>query len=362
MKTIIKTESLSKRFDGKGVLDGVDCAIREGDIVSLIGPSGCGKSTFLRCLNGLEKPDAGHVYVDGEDIFARGPDLCAVRAKVGMVFQEMNVFPHLDVLENVMLGPVRIRQMARQEAEEKAVELLRMVGLGEMLHAMPDSLSGGQRQRVAIARTLAMDPKVILFDEPTSALDPSRKSEVLSVIRELARQGRTMVIVTHEMQFARDVSTRVLFLQRGRIIEEGSPEQIFDHPRELLTQVFVNNLRSLVFDIASPDYDLYKLNGEIEWFCQRNTLGRFYVSLELIVEEMLTKMMPFTGPIHICIHCREMSRKVSVEMVQEHFSGQIVGREGTDEISLMLLQGLCKSILEEQKGDNRVVRLETEAQ
>ena len=171
-----------------------------------------------------------------------------------------------------------------------------------------------------------------------------------------------MVIVTHEMQFARDVSTRVMFLQRGRIVEEGTPEQVFDHPKELLTQVFVNNLRSLVFDIASPDYDLYKLNGEIEWFCQRNTLGRFYVSLELIVEEMLTKMMPFTGPIHICIHCREMSREISIEMVQERFQGTIVGREGTDEISLMLLRGLCKSITEEQKGEDRIVRLETEAQ
>ncbi len=362
MNTIIKTEALSKRFGDNGVLDGIDCEIHEGDIVSIIGPSGCGKSTFLRCLNGLEKPDSGHIFVDGEDIVARGADLPGVRAKVGMVFQEMNVFRHLDVLENVMLGPLKVRKMPREEAEKKAMDLLRMVGLGEMLHAAPDSLSGGQKQRVAIARTLAMDPKVILFDEPTSALDPSRKSEVLSVIKELARQGRTMVIVTHEMQFARDVSTRVLFLQRGRIVEEGTPEQVFDHPRELLTQVFVNNLRSLIFDIGSPDYDLYKLNGEIEWFCQRNNLGRFYVSLELIVEEMLTKMMPFTGPIHICVHCREMSREVSVEMVQERFSGQIVGREGTDEISMMLLRGLCKSITEEQRGEDRIVRLETEAQ
>ena len=358
MKTILRIESLCKRIGTVDVLNGIDCEVREGEILSVIGPSGCGKSTFLRCLNGLERPDSGRVLVDGEDIFAPEADLPSIRSKVGMVFQELNIFPHLSVLDNVMLGPLKIRRTPREEAERKAVELLRMVGLGDQLDTMPDNLSGGQKQRVEIARCLSMDPEVILFDEATSSLDPTSKSEVLSVVRDLAKQGRTMLIVTHELQFARDISTRVLFMHRGRIEEEGTPEQIFDHPRQALTQVFVHNLRSLVFDIDTPDYDLYKLNAQIEWFCQRNTLGRRYVSLELIVEEMLTKMMPFTGPIRICIHCKEMSRAVSIEMEQEAFSGPIVGREGTDEISLMLLQGLCSSITEEQRGSTRVVRLE----
>ena len=361
MKTLLQAEALRKRFGRENVLNGIDCVVREGEIVSVIGASGCGKSTFLRCLNGLERPDSGRVLVDGEDIFAPGTDLPAIRTKVGMVFQDLNIFPHLSVLENVTLGLLVIRKLSREEAERKAVEMLRMVGLGERLGAMPASLSGGQKQRVEIARCLAMDPELILFDEATSALDPTSKTEVLSVIRDLAKQGRTMVIVTHELKFARDISTRVLFMHKGTIVEEGTPEQIFDHPRQALTQVYVNNLRSLVFDIDTPDYDLYKLNAEIEWFCQRNSLGRRYVSLELIVEEMLTKMMPFTGPIRICIHCKELSQEVSIEMEQEGFNSQIVGREGTDEISLMLLEGLCSSITEEQRGATRVVRLEMKA-
>ncbi|MCR4825138.1 MAG: amino acid ABC transporter ATP-binding protein [Bacteroidales bacterium] len=362
MKTILKIESLCKQFGDVQVLNGIDCEIHEGEIVSVIGPSGCGKSTFIRCLNGLERPDSGRVLLDGVDIFSSEAGLPAVRSKVGMVFQEVNVFAHLSVLDNVMLGLLKIRKLPKEEAKGEAVRLLRLVGLGEKLHAMPDALSGGQKQRVAIARCLAMQPEVILFDEATTSLDPKMKTEVLSVIRELARQGHTMVVVTHELKFARDVSTHVLFMHQGRIVEEGTPEQVFDHPAKSLTRAFVNNLRSLVFDIDTQDYDLYKLNAEIEWFCQRNTLGRRYVSLELIVEEMLTKMMPFTGPIHICIHCKEMSQEVSIEMEQEQFSSQIVGREGTDEISLMLLQGLCSSITEEQRGTTRLVRMEVRSE
>ena len=362
MKTILKIESLVKRFGAATVLNGIDCEIREGEIISVIGPSGCGKSTFLRCLNGLEQPTSGRVLLDGEDIFAQEKRLPQIRSKVGMVFQELNIFGHLDVLDNVTLGPVKIRRMPREQAEQEAVRLLRMVGLGEKLHAMPDELSGGQKQRVEIARCLAMDPEVILLDEATSALDPRMKSEVRSVVRELARQGHTMVIVTHELQFARDISTRVLFMHHGTIVEEGTPAEVFDHPRLALTQVYVHNLRSLVFDIDTPDYDLYKLNAEIEWFCRRNSLGRRYVSLELIVEEMLTKMMPFTGPIHICIHCPEMTKDVSIELEQERFSSRIVGREGTDEISLMLLQGLCSSIREEQRGTSRIVKIEAKSE
>lgn len=355
---ILQIEGLHKRFGDNVVLNGIDCEIREGEIVSLIGPSGCGKSTFVRCLNGLVKPDSGRVLYRGEDIFADPEKLPALRGKVGMVFQELNIFRHLDVLDNVMLGLLKIRNLPRPEAEEQAVRMLRMVGLAGKLHVMPDALSGGEKQRVEIARCLAMEPEVILFDEATSALDPKMQTEVLSVMRELARQGRTMLMVTHQLRFARDISTRVLFLHHGVIVEEGTPEEVFDHPKNDLTKVYVNNLSRLVFEIATPDYDLYKLNAEIEWFCQRNSLDRRYVQIELIVEEMLTKMMPFSGPIHVCIYCPEMSKDVSVEMEQEQFSGQIVGREGTDEISLMLLQGLCSSITEEQRGTTRVVRLE----
>lgn len=231
MKTMIKVTSLKKQFGDTQVLKGIDVEITTGEIVVVVGSSGSGKSTFLRCLNLLEQPTSGQVVVDGVDITADAVDINQLRTQVGMVFQSFNLFSNLSVIENIKLAPRKILKVSEAEAEKRARKLLKDVGLSEKADVRPRSLSGGQKQRVAIARALAMEPKIMLFDEPTSALDPEMIGDVLAVIREVAERGITMVIVTHEMKFAREVGTRMLFLDKGKIIEDGTPEQVMDHPK-----------------------------------------------------------------------------------------------------------------------------------
>lgn len=356
---MITVKNLSKTYVNGGVpltvLDDVSCEIRKGDVISIIGPSGTGKSTFLRCLNGLETPTSGDVLVDGESLFAKGADINRIREKIGMVFQDFNLFPHLTVLENVTLAPVRIKAVPEEDARAKAMELLRSVGMAEKAGAYPSELSGGQKQRVAIARCLAMDPEVILFDEPTSALDPTMISEVLSVIRDLARKGMTMVVVTHEMKFARDASNRILFMCEGGIYEDGTPDQIFENPQRSLTRAFIRNIRSLKFDVKSRDYDLYKFNGQIEWFCSKYALGKKYITLELIVEELLTNLLPFGGPISFTIDYAEKTDEVSMRVVQSDCERPILDAEDADELSLMLIRGFCTEVGETQAGYSRIL-------
>ena len=231
---------LKKSFHHLEVLKGIDLTVYEGEVVCVIGPSGGGKSTFLRCINRLEEPTGGKVTVDGIDITDPKVDLNKVRERIGMVFQSFNLFAHLTVKKNIMLAPVDLKRMTKAEAEQRAMELLRRVGLEDKANAYPHQLSGGQQQRVAIARALAMDPDVMLFDEPTSALDPEMVGEVLSVMKELAEGGMTMIVVTHEMGFARDVADRVILMADGIIAEEGTPEQIFEHPQVKRTQDFLS--------------------------------------------------------------------------------------------------------------------------
>ena len=235
---ILEVRGLQKRFGDLEVLKGLDLDIHEGEVVSIIGPSGCGKSTFLRCLNLLEKPDGGSIRFEGQDVTGAKTDVTAYRRKIGMVFQHFNVFPHLTVLNNVTLAPVSNKMMTEAQAVEKAKVLLDRVGLGDKLDEYPTKLSGGQKQRLAIVRALALEPQVILFDEPTSALDPEMVMEVLDVIRELAESGMTILIVTHEMGFAREVSDRVLFMYGGQIAESGTPEEVFDHTKTERAQDF----------------------------------------------------------------------------------------------------------------------------
>lgn len=242
MSDMIQVIDLHKRFGNLEVLKGITCTVREREVVCVIGPSGSGKSTFLRCLNGLEEVTAGKVIVDGVDITDPQTDINKVRAEVGMVFQRFNLFPHMTVLENITLAPIKVRKMDPKEAEVRALELLDKVGLRDKAHVYPDNLSGGQMQRVAIARALAMNPKVMLFDEPTSALDPELVGEVLNVMKDLAREGMTMVVVTHEMGFAREVSDRVIFMDQGVIVEEGKPEEIFARPQHERTQTFLKKV------------------------------------------------------------------------------------------------------------------------
>ena len=239
---MIDVKNLHKYFGSLEVLKGIDCHIDKGECVCVIGPSGSGKSTFLRCLNLLETPTKGDIVIDDMHLTEKDFDVDAMRKRVGMVFQHFNLFPHLTILENVTLAPIRHKMMTEEQAKEKAMELLNRVGVGDKADNYPAQLSGGQKQRVAIARSLALSPEVMLFDEPTSALDPEMVGEVLEVMKQLAQEGMTMVVVTHEMGFAREVANRVFFMDGGGILEEGTPEQIFDHPQEARTKAFLSKV------------------------------------------------------------------------------------------------------------------------
>ncbi|MHA6509737.1 amino acid ABC transporter ATP-binding protein [Tessaracoccus sp. Y1736] len=239
---LLEVKDLRKSFGTLEVLKGLDVSIREGEVVTVIGPSGSGKSTFLRCLNKLEEPTSGRIVFEGQDLTDPKTDIDVVRQRIGMVFQHFNLFPHMTVAENIMLAPVQLKRMSKAAARDRALELLTRVQLSEKVDARPAQLSGGQKQRVAIARALAMRPDVMLFDEATSALDPEMVGEVLAVIRTLAAEGMTMVIVTHEMGFAREVCDRVLFMAEGTIVEEGPPSELFGSPREPRTQDFLSKV------------------------------------------------------------------------------------------------------------------------
>ena len=239
---MITVKNLHKSFGDVHVLTGIDEHIYPGEVVVIIGPSGSGKSTFLRCLNLLEQPTDGEIYVDNELITSPKTDVNKVRQKMGMVFQQFNLFPHLTIMENITLAPVKLKKMTKEEAVKKGQELLERVGLAEKANNYPAQLSGGQKQRVAIARALAMHPEIMLFDEPTSALDPEMVGEVLDVMKELAKSGMTMVVVTHEMGFAREVGTRLLFMDQGVIMEQGKPEDVFTNPQNERTQAFLSKV------------------------------------------------------------------------------------------------------------------------
>ena len=239
---MIEVKGLKKEFDGLKVLNGIDYTINQGEKIVVIGPSGSGKSTFLRCLNLLEEPSGGEVFLDGKKINDSDVDIDEIREKLGMVFQGFNLFPHMTVLDNLTLAPIKVKGMEKAAAEEKARKLLETVGLADKAEKYPASLSGGQKQRVAIARALAMDPEIMLFDEPTSALDPEMVGEVLNVMKNLAENGMTMVIVTHEMGFAREVADRVLFIDEGNILEQGTPAELFGNPQHDRTKNFLSKV------------------------------------------------------------------------------------------------------------------------
>ena len=241
-EVLIRVEDLCKSFGNNVVLDGINIEIRRGEVISVIGPSGCGKSTFIRSLNLLEVPTGGKIFFEGEDITERGTDRRLIREKIGMVFQQFNLFDNLTVKKNIMLAPVKLKLMTKEEANKKAMELLERVGLAEHADKYPSQLSGGQKQRVAIARSLAMNPDVMLFDEPTSALDPEMVSEVLNIMKQLAEAGMTMVVVTHEMGFARGVSSRVIFIDGGNIREDSTPEEIFTNPKNERLREFLGKI------------------------------------------------------------------------------------------------------------------------
>jgi len=289
---MIRVEHLCKSFGDLMVLKDINAEIRRGQVISIIGPSGTGKSTFLRCLNLLDQPSGGRIEIDGEDILTPKANVPALRRRMGTVFQSFNLFSRLTVLENLTIGPIRLLGKPPAQAATTGLELLRMVGLAEKAHSLPDEISGGQKQRVAIARCLSMEPEIILLDEPISALDPTMVSEVLAVIRRLARQGMTMAIVTHEMEF-----TRVFYLDEGLIYEEGPPERIFDHPQRQRTRDFIGKVRSLSYHVTTADYDLYALVGKIEGFCEKHLIPhRIAHAAQLLAEEVLGVLLTPLAP------------------------------------------------------------------
>lgn len=242
-EVLIEIKNLKKSYGDHVVLDGINTTIKKGEVIAIVGPSGCGKSTFLRSLNKLERPEAGEIVFEGTDILDKKTNVNKVRQKIGMVFQQFNLFPNKTVLQNIMLAPMKLKGVSAEDSKNRAMELLKRVGLLEKAEAYPDSLSGGQKQRIAIARTMAMNPDVILFDEPTSALDPEMVGEVLEIMMELARDGMTMIVVTHEMGFARDVASRVIFIDQGNIREDSAPEEFFENPKNERLKEFLSKVR-----------------------------------------------------------------------------------------------------------------------
>ena len=326
------------------VLRDVNCQINKGEVISIIGPSGTGKSTLLRAINLLDPPTGGEIIVDDENILTRGYPVEKLRQKMGMVFQSFNLFEHLTVLENVTLAPIKLRGLSREQAEKEAIDYLRKVGMAEKRDAMPSQLSGGQKQRVAIARTLAMKPDIILFDEPTTSLDPTMVGEVQGVIRALAHEKMTMVIVTHEMKFARDVSTRVFFMDEGVILEEGTPEQIFNHPQLPATRTFVHRIRSLVFDIASRDFDFYDMTSQIKQFCIRHSIPEKMNPITHVVEEMLNLLAQYNKPVHIEVNYSELDYSSSVVILHKGETLSPLERPDSDELAVMIIRGMSKDI------------------
>lgn len=347
---MIQVSHLKKTYsNGLQVLRDVNATIGRGEVISIIGPSGTGKSTFLRCLNLLESPSGGSIIVDGQDLLSKKTDVAKMRQKMGMVFQSFNLFNHLSIMDNLCIGPVKLLGKSRKEAEERAMELLSMVGLAEKANAMPSQLSGGQKQRIAIARCLSMNPEIILFDEPTSALDPTMVSEVLGVIRTLAKQGMTMVIVTHEMRFARDVSTRIFYMDQGVVYEEGTPEQIFEHPREERTRVFINRIRDYHYIIRSPRYDLYELQAGMMQFCAKYFLSQLVqFNVQLLTEEVLQIIPLDKGEIDLALKYSEKTGGVSLELLMPAGITSVLKDKNfsPDDLSMTIVRGLCENIHE----------------
>ncbi len=345
---MIKAENLHKNYKELKVLQGIDLTIAQGECVALIGGSGAGKSVLLRCLAMLEVPDKGKIWIGNEEITRPGCNLNKMRERMGMVYQGFHLFSHLNVLENIALAPQKILGLSPDKAEERARELLDMIGLAGKAKAMPQELSGGQSQRIAIARCLAMDPKIILFDEPTSALDPRMAGEVLAIIRKLLGRGITMLLVTHEMNFAQEAASRVLFLDEGTIYEEGTPKDIFEHPKLPRTQSFVNRLRHFHYEISGGDFDLIALAASVDQFCQKYGLSKNYsFTSQLLLEELLTvlaeKFYPADMPaVDISMEYSETvgKLKLSLSYLGEKFD---IINHGLDEIQYKLVVGKTQS-------------------
>ncbi len=351
---MIELRHVNKTYGDNTLLRDINVTIRDGDIVSVIGPSGAGKSTLIRCINLLEKPTSGQILINGADITAKDADIAGIRKKIGMVFQSFNLFDHLTVLENVMNPPMQLLGFTRDQAHEKAMELLRTVGLEGRAFQYPRLLSGGQKQRVSIARMLSMDPDVILLDEPMSALDPAMVGEVQSVIRELSKTGKTMIIVTNEVSFVREICNRVLYLDQGGIYEEGTPEEIFDHPQKELTRRFVHRLRVFEATFTGADDDFLGVFGEMERYCYKNLIpSRACKRIQLVMEELCHEVLipQIAEPcVSFVVEYAEKSGKASVIV---RYNGEPFDPRDSDNIiSLKLIMSMAEFVEYAQIDEN----------
>ena len=340
---MISVKNLCKSYDGLQILKDVNIDFPDGSTTVIIGGSGCGKSTLLRCLNLLEKPDCGTIEIDGEDIVT-AKNVDKLRQKLGMVYQSFNLFSHLSVLENIILAPMKVKKISIEEAISKAYKLLKMVGMENRATHMPDQLSGGQKQRVAIARALAMEPEVMLFDEPTSALDPTMVDEVETVIKRLVDSGMTSIIVTHEMRFARNIASNILFLAEGGVYEEGSPDQIFDNPQKDLTRRFIYRSRMYEEALNKTDIDIYELCSRIRQYAIAYGLTRKQSKgIEYFCEELIYPLIMFNNAV-LRIIADENRNEYSITAEFKGLNKDPLSLECIDELGLSIVKAYSSSL------------------
>ncbi len=359
---MIRISHLRKEYPNVTPLKDVNVTINKGDVISIIGPSGTGKSTLIRCINMLETPTSGEIWVDDQCITDKKCNINKIRQKMGMVFQSFNLFNHMNIIENLMAAPMDLLKKPKQQAYDDGMKLLRTVGLADKAFNYPDELSGGQKQRVAIARTLAMEPEIILLDEPTSALDPTMVGEVQAVIRDLARQGLTMMIVTHEMRFAREVANRVFYMDEGGVYEDGTPEQIFDNPQKEKTIRFIKHIKVFESLITSKDFDFIGFNTGLEEFGRRNQISqksiyRAQAFFEELCVQIILPELPRDFKLNITL---EYSQDDETVMMQIKYSGKSFDPKDSDNIlSLKLAENAAQSIeyseIDEEEFTNLVV-------
>ena len=361
---MISVQHLRKEFPDATPLKDVNATINKGEVISIIGPSGTGKSTFLRCLNRLEQPTSGKIIVDGMDVSAKDCPLHLIRRKMGMVFQSFNLYPHMNVIENIMYAPMKVLKLSRADAYERGMKLLRAVGLAERELKYPDQLSGGQKQRVAIARTLAMEPEIILFDEPTSALDPTMVAEVLAVINKLAQDGMTMLIVTHQMRLAKSVSTRIFYMDQGVIYEDGTPDQIFNHPQRERTRCFVNGLDWIRKSFYKNEFDYLGFISELNAFALKKLFTpELLYRIEAAIEEMyLQTILPVLDEKTKMDFSLEYAEKQKICKIEFRWNAAPVNPlQNMDELSRKLAEHAARNIEYQYTDDGcNVIRMTVE--
>ena len=353
-EVILELKHLQKTFGSNVVLKDINLTVNKGEVISIIGSSGSGKSTMLRCINLLETPTGGDIIYKGNNIQSGDMKLTEYRTNVGMVFQQFNLFPHLTILENMTLAPTLVKKIPKEQAEAKARELLARVGLGDRAEAYPNQLSGGQKQRIAIVRALCMEPDVMLFDEPTSALDPTMIGEVQAVIRDLAKQGTTMIIVTHEMKFAREICNRVFYMDQGGIYEDGTPEQIFDHPQKERTRQFIRRLKVLEYSITSQDFDFIGFNTQIEEFGRKNRISqRKIYNIQAYIEEMCVQVVlpQMISPFEMLVTIEYSEEQDDADVVVRYGGAAFDPLKTDNELSLLLAKKATENIVYSFDGE-----------